>query len=143
MAEGSGDSGGGGGERPTALESHAGSWIQIRNDGMVVVDTYVADGGDVLFRLKGSAKFRIVIGDTLAIEVSKQGTVRIDLGENADQRLVLGDALLQLLNDFWQTKYDFHTHPTAMGPSGPPLPLFTGTRMTDNQLSDIAKTKKR
>ena len=70
------------------------------------------------------------------------GRVLIDLGGNATERLVLGDALKQFLNQFFLTKYDLHTHPTAMGPSGPPLPLFTGAQMTDDQLSDVVRTKK-
>ena len=48
---------------------------------------------------------------------------------------------MTMLNGFFM-KYDVHTHPTAMGPSGPPLPLFTGTTMSADQLSDVARTKK-
>lgn len=65
----------------------------------------------------------------------------IDIGGHASEPLVLGDQLMAMLNGFF-TKYDVHTHPTAMGPSGPPLPLFTGTTMSADQLSDVARTKK-
>jgi hypothetical protein len=144
MAAEGGGSDGGGGQRPTSVEVHAGTRVQIRNNGDYIIDTTEADRGTVSVVLNNNARFNVIVGSELAFSVWREGgTIRIDLGEAADQRVVLGDALMQLLNDFWQSKYDFHTHPTAMGPSGPPLPLFTGTRMTDDQLSDIAKTKKR
>jgi hypothetical protein len=73
-------------------------------------------------------------------EVSSDGSqVKIDLGGRASERLLLGDALKTLLNEFF-VKYDTHTHTTAMGPSGPPL-VPSAAQVTDAQLSSVARTK--
>ena len=54
----------------------------------------------------------------------------IELGENAAEKLILGDTFLQLFNT--------HTHPTAVGPSGVPV-----VPMQDElHLSQISKTKR-
>lgn len=131
-------------DQPTALETFADSKVEIDHAGDFIVDTSAALAGDVYIRLSPGRAFHIVVDGTTVFEVTSNGSsVRIDLGGGATERLVLGDALRSLLNEFWQTKYDLHTHPTPMGPSGPPLPLFTGTQMTDDQLSDVARTKRR
>lgn len=53
----------------------------------------------------------------------------IELGRGANQSLVLGDAFLALFNQ--------HTHPTGVGPSGPPTPAM----LASNHLSNTSKTK--
>ncbi|MCB9596930.1 MAG: hypothetical protein H6719_29675 [Sandaracinaceae bacterium] len=131
-------------DSPTAIESFADSTIEIDHGGDFIVDTSAALAGDVYVRLSPGRAFNVVVDGATVFQVTSDGSnVRIDLGGGAGERLVLGDALKSLLNEFWQMKYDVHTHPTAMGPSGPPLPLFTGTQMGDDQLSDVARTKRR
>lgn len=130
-------------EEPTSKEVFAGSTLEIDHGGDYVIDTSEALGGDVCLRLAAGRAFSVEIGGATVFEISNTGSaVRIDLGGGSGERLVLGDALKTLLNEFFLTKYDVHTHPTAMGPSGPPLPLFTGTQVGDAQLSDVARTKK-
>jgi hypothetical protein len=34
-----------------------------------------------------------------------------------------------------------HVHPTPMGPSGPPLPAFTGGRLDQSVLSEVTYTR--
>lgn len=129
-------------ENITARETFAGSLIEIDGAGDYLIDTREAIGGDLHIKLAAGRSVSIEIGGRLAFEVSTSGSqVLVDIGGNATERLVLGDRLMTLLNTFF-AKYDVHTHPTAMGPSGPPLPLFTGTTMTPDQLSDVARTKK-
>lgn len=129
-------------EGPTARETFAGSLVEIDGAGDYIIDTSDAIGGDIHIKLASGRAISIEIGGQLAFEVSVSGSqVRVDIGGNASERLVLGDQLMTLLNGFFM-KYDVHTHPTAMGPSGPPLPLFTGTTMSADQLSDVARTKK-
>ncbi len=128
---------------PTALETFADSKLEIDHGGDYIIDTTEALGGDVYVKLSSGRGLSIEVGGETIFEVTaSDGTVRIDLGGGSGERLVLGDALKTLLNDFFQTKYDLHTHPTAMGPSGPPLPLFTGAQVTDDHLSSVARTKK-
>ena len=130
-------------EDPTAIETFADSTLEIDHGGDYIIDTTEALGGDVYIKLSSGRGFSIEVGGETVFEVTANGgSVSIDLGGGSGERLVLGDALKTLLNDFFQTKYDLHTHPTAMGPSGPPLPLFTGAKVTDDHLSSVARTKK-
>ena len=128
---------------PTAKEVFAGCTTEIDAAGDYLVDTTEALGGDVRFNLSDGRAIIIEIGGQPTFQVSNHGgSVRIDIGGQASERLVLGDALMQLLNQFFEQKFELHTHPTAMGPTGPPLPLFGGVRMSDAQLSSVARTKK-
>lgn len=127
-------------EAPTAKETFAGAKLEIDAAGDYIIDTNEALGGDVRLRLAAGRAFCIEIGGAPVFEVSSDGAqVRIDIGGRASERLVLGDALKALLNEFF-TKYDTHTHTTAMGPSGPPL-VPSGAQVTDAQLSNVARTK--
>ncbi|MCA9610867.1 MAG: hypothetical protein KC619_34965 [Myxococcales bacterium] len=131
-----------GGSDPTARETHSGTTTEIDSAGDYVIDTTEALGGDVVFRLAAGRAFSIEIGGESVFEVASDGhRVRIDLGGGASERVVLGDALRSLLNEFFQTKYDVHVHTHPMGPTGPPLPPFTGTQMTDQELSNVTRTK--
>ena len=53
----------------------------------------------------------------------------IELGEDATEKIILGNKFLQL--------YNSHTHPTPVGPSGVPVSLM----QDDIHLSQISKTK--
>ena len=129
-------------EAPTARETFAGSLVEIDGAGDYIVDTSDALGGDIHVKLGSGRALSIEVGSQLVFEVTVNGgRVSIDIGGSASEPLVLGNQLMTMLNTFF-TKYDVHTHPTAMGPSGPPLPLFTGTTMSADQLSDVARTKK-
>jgi hypothetical protein len=126
-----------------AREGHAGSEVAIEENGDYLVDSTGADSGHHRFRLKESARLTIEIDGTDAFEVYKQdGSLRIDLGSGATERVVLGDALMALLNQFFEEKFDRHVHPTKAGPSGPPLEMYRGIRLSDKQLSDVVMTKK-
>ncbi|MBZ0117548.1 MAG: hypothetical protein K8H88_11160 [Sandaracinaceae bacterium] len=130
-------------ESPTAREVFAGSTLEIDAAGDYIIDTHEALGGDVRVRLPPGRSLLVEVDGNTVLEVTNDGSrTRIDLGGGAGERLVLGDALKSLLNEFFTQKFDLHVHPTSMGPSGPPLPAFTGAQMTDAQLSDVARTKK-
>jgi uncharacterized protein involved in type VI secretion and phage assembly len=97
-----------------------------------------ADGDNAVRLIKSRSGHQIVIDDTAGAEkvtvhdktgnsielssggiVINSGAVRIGSG-GAAQSLVLGDALMQLFNT--------HTHPTGVGPSGPPVqPMVAGS----------------
>ena len=75
----------------------------------------------------------VAAGSGARIDISSNGEVVIDaksikLGKNAAQKAVLGDALMSLFNS--------HTHPTGVGPSGPPT-----QPMTPQHLSNVTKTE--
>jgi uncharacterized protein involved in type VI secretion and phage assembly len=95
------------------LRTKTGHRIALDDDGGLVI--FANGGGNAEIRLKGDGE--VVIK-----------AARIKLCENAAQKLVLGDSFMQLFNA--------HTHPTGVGPSGPPA-----TPMTPAQLSSKVTTE--
>lgn len=71
----------------------------------------------------GKAEVRLTKGGEVVITAKA-----IKLGKDADQQLVLGNKFMELFNK--------HTHPTGVGPSGPPK-----DQMADSHLSKLTKTE--
>ena len=90
--------------------------------------------GHRLYADDESGVVAIVAGDDGAeVRIDAQGTITIKagtikLGANAGEKLVLGDSFQQLFNQ--------HTHPTGVGPSGPPT-----NPMTPSHLSRVSSTE--
>jgi hypothetical protein len=86
------------------LRTAAGHRIVLDDDGGVVIFAHGNDKAQVKLTSSGEV---IVTAD------------KIKLGASASEPLVLGTAFLQFFNT--------HTHPTGVGPSGPPVqPMTTG-----------------
>src|SRR5512143_207706 len=101
----------------TSLEKFAGSTVQIDSAGDYLVNTTEATNGDVRFQLAEGRALVVEVAGESVFEISQSGgQLRIDIGGAASERLVLGDALMALLNQFFQ-QFNAHTHPTSMGPS--------------------------
>ena len=94
------------------LRTKAGHLISLDDEGGVIV---IAEASGAEVRITGKGEV-IVTADT------------IKLGSNADQPLVLGEAFKTLFNS--------HTHPTGVGPSGPPT-----QPMAASHLSQVTKTE--
>jgi hypothetical protein len=94
------------------LRTKAGHLISLDDEGGVIV---IAEASGAEVRITGDGEV-IVTADT------------IKLGANADQPLVLGEAFKTLFNS--------HTHPTGVGPSGPPT-----QPMAASHLSQVTKTE--
>lgn len=149
--------------------AHYGTEVRVNAKGDLLIDTVGAfddpatedasvDSGQIRFRVKNSQRFTVEMDGTDVLEVWKDGSqVRIDLGENAAQRLILGDDfmdwinqnIVQKVNTHWTTTFNTHTHSYVPGTlaavqSGPPVPTEGDSipQMTDALLSDLAKTKK-
>jgi hypothetical protein len=128
---------------PTATEEFAGSRLEIQENGDYSIDTRDASQGDVHVHLSDGRALVVHVDGSPALSVSRSGgTTTIDLGGSASERVLLGDAFKAFLNEFLATKFDLHVHPTSMGPSGPPLPPFTGTMMGDDLLSNVTRTNR-
>ncbi|HVI02321.1 MAG TPA: phage baseplate assembly protein V [Enhygromyxa sp.] len=95
------------------IKTAAGHLIHIDDEGGQIMIT--ASDGDTRVVVDAAGKVVIEAGE-------------ISLGKNASEKLVLGDAFMQLFNQ--------HTHSTGVGPSGPPTPT-----MTSAQLSSVSKTE--
>jgi len=148
---------------------HRGTEVRINEQGDLLFDALGATTdeanqspgsgfGQIRFRVKDSTRFTVEVDGTDVLEVWQDGAqVRIDLGEGAAQRLILGDDfmewlnqnIVQKVNDHWTNIFNAHTHPyipgtLASAQSGPPTPLQADSipQMTDALLSDLAKTKK-
>ena len=113
-----------GAEVPTAEGQPAGPGLgvlQTRAGHRLVFDD---EGGVVVLAAgDGQAAVRLTRDGEVVIEAAK-----IKLGAGAKAPVVLGDALQQLFNQ--------HTHPTGVGPSGPPAQPLTG-----GQLSSVVFTE--
>lgn len=105
-------------EVPTSEGSQAGpglSMIRTKAGHRIVLDD---DGGIVVFA-HGKDKAEIRLTDSGEVIVKAE---KIKLGSSATEPLVLGDAFKQLFN--------MHTHPTGVGPSGPPVQPMLPTHLS-------------
>lgn len=93
--------------------------IETAGGAKVEVD---GNGDSAKATTSGGPKAEILGSDDKV--VLEAGT--IELGEGASEKIVLGDS--------FKTTFDAHTHPTAVGPSGPPT-----TPMPGSDLSDVVK----
>jgi uncharacterized protein involved in type VI secretion and phage assembly len=89
------------------LKTTSGHELTFDDDGQVVL---LANGNG-----KSSIRFEKGGGVVITAETIK-------LGGSASQKVVLGDAFMQLFNQ--------HTHPTGVGPSGPPTPPMTSSQLS-------------
>lgn len=160
--------GNGGSERGTAYrdESYrrwAGTEERINAEGDYLLDTVGATddnvdevvdsaGGQIRFRVKSEQRFTVEMDGTDVLEVFVDASqVRIDLGEGATQRLVLGDDNKMAFDNFrtalstWigLVKTGIETSPSGTLDNTAFSAAITqlGTDM-GNALSDLAKTKK-
>lgn len=121
---------------------HQGAEIRVNDRGDVLIDTVGAHadqeaenpatgGGQVRLRAKGTQRVTIEMDGQDVLEVWRDGAqVRIDLGEGASERLVLGDS--------FKTFFDAHVHPDPVGgTTGPPT-----VALPDSVLSDVTRTRK-
>jgi hypothetical protein len=160
--------------RREAYFRHAGTEARVNGNGDVLIDTVGAtddrveqdpeagnSSGHIRVRVKGDRRFTIEMDGEDVLEVWLDGDqVRIDLGEGAGERLVLGDAFRDWLNDWLSNVFESHQHEagtlvssgpvtgqtggvavTALPPVIPPV-QYLGNEMSEDVLSDLARTKK-
>lgn len=77
------------------------------------------DEGEVVLLANGNGKTSIRFTQDGGVVISAE---TIKLCDGATEKVVLGDAFMQLFNQ--------HTHPTGVGPSGPPTPPMTATHLS-------------
>lgn len=94
------------------LRTRTGHVISLDDDGGMVV---IAEASGAEIRISGQGEVTIT-ADT------------IKLGGNAGEALILGNSFM--------THFNSHTHPTGVGPSGPPA-----QPMTNSHLSQTSKTE--
>ncbi len=113
-----------GSEVPTSENSLAGPGLQVirtRSGHRIVLD----DEGQIVIIANGNGK--------VEIRLTRQGEViikanKIKLGEAAAEPLVLGRAFMQIFNT--------HTHPTGVGPSGPPAAPMTPAQLSQKNTTE-------
>lgn len=145
---------------------HYGSELRINEQGDVLIDTVGAysdpatedasgAGGQVRVRVKDGERLTIAIGDDEdVLEVYKDGSqLKVDIGEGADEQLVLGNRLSDFIRDEIATKVNnfigtfnghIHSGGTIMGNTGAPSTTFADTiaNLPADALSDLARTKR-
>ncbi|HWI09409.1 MAG TPA: phage baseplate assembly protein V [Solirubrobacteraceae bacterium] len=77
------------------------------------------DDGEVVLLVNGNGKTSIRFGQDGSVVISAD---TIKLCSGAQEKLVLGDSFMRLFNQ--------HTHPTGVGPSGPPTPTMTSGELS-------------
>lgn len=83
----------------------------------------------------------IMDGENITIVPSENGKVLVG-SPDAPQKQVRGDDLLSWINDKLKSWLDEHTHPTATGPSGPPLPVPSAGTPKSPKAPDSLLSKK-
>lgn len=97
----------------SVLRTKAGHRLVFEDDGGVLV---LAHGDD-------KTEIRLTKDGEVVINASK-----IKLGDGASKALVLGDDFRQLFNS--------HTHPTGVGPSGPPAQPMTPSHLSTKSFTE-------
>jgi uncharacterized protein involved in type VI secretion and phage assembly len=77
------------------------------------------DEGEVVLLANGNGRSSIRFEQDGSVTISAE---TIKLCANAAEKLVLGDSFMQLFNQ--------HTHPTGVGPSGPPTQPMTASHLS-------------
>lgn len=111
-------------EVPTSEGANAGvglSILKTKAGHRIVLD----DKGEIIILAHG--------GDKAEIRLTKSGEViikaeKIKLGDGAQQSLILGE-------DF-QTLFNAHTHPTGVGPSGPPASAMPASCLSKKSFTE-------
>ncbi len=112
-----------GSEAPEGADNPAGPGQNVWRTSAGHVISMDDQGGIVVVAEAAGAEIRITASGEITIKADT-----IKLGDSAGQKLVLGDA--------FQTLFNAHTHPTGVGPSGPPV-----QPMTAQHLSRVSKTE--
>lgn len=77
------------------------------------------DDGEVVLLSNGNGKSSIRFEKSGGVVITAE---TIKLGASAGEKVVLGDTFMQLFNQ--------HTHPTGVGPSGPPTPPMAASHLS-------------
>ena len=112
-----------GAEAPKGFEADAAPGQNIWKTASGHLISLDDEGGVVVISEASGAEVKITASGEITLTADK-----IMLGSNAGEKLVLGDAFKALFNS--------HTHPTGVGPSGPPVQPMTG-----QHLSTVSKTE--
>jgi uncharacterized protein involved in type VI secretion and phage assembly len=113
-----------GAETPTSDGNVAGpqfSVLKTASGHELVFD----DKGEVVLIANGNGKTSIRLTKAGEVIVTAQ---KVKLGASAAEKLVLGDAFTQLFNQ--------HTHPTGVGPSGPPTQPMTASHLSSKATTE-------
>lgn len=108
-------------ERATTIKTSGGHEVRLDDQGAKIV-VKTSGSESITFEVAGSKvtlKSSVVVLDAPQVKLGGIGAV---------SPVVLGDVFTGIFNG--------HTHPTAVGPSGPPIPLMTGA-----ELSKVTSTK--
>jgi hypothetical protein len=76
------------------------------------------------FTPEGTVALELLGGSTLALE-GKDADAVATLGDGA-KSVAIAEALQSYIDDSIKAEFDTHTHPTGVGPSGPPAAPLTG-----------------
>jgi len=79
--------------------------------------------------IKDISQVNMVMGKDqggLQVHITPDGKMQIKVNDTADEAVALANKFKTFWNSVVKPAYDAHLHSTAMGPSGPPVPLLPG-----------------
>lgn len=121
-------------QKAEAYTSHQGTEIRINEAGDYLIDTVGANSdpvdedpetgaGQIRLRLKATQRFTVEMDGIDVLEVYQDDDgVHVDLGEGAEQQIVMGNRMAAWAGN--------HIHPTAVGLTGIPVPTAGGETIT-------------
>ena len=77
------------------------------------------DDGEVVLLKNGNGKSSLRFEQDGTVVVTAE---KLELGADASEKVVLGDTFMQFFNA--------HTHPTGVGPSGPPTQSMSSSQLS-------------
>lgn len=83
------------------------------------------DDGEVVLLKNGNGKSSVRFEQDGSVVITAE---KIKLGANASEKLVLGDTFMQFFNA--------HTHPTGVGPSGPPTQPMSSSQLSSKNTTE-------
>lgn len=103
------------------LIDESGNLINTTPDGIKIIDKFsnIIEMKDGVVQILSQDSV-IISGASLNVK-----TGSVDLIDGADTHLVRGEDLMDYISNIVKVLYDAHQHPTALGPSGPPLVPLT------------------
>lgn len=129
----------------TSMEGDGGKGAYgiIKSDGIRIIGRK-----DIKISTSDGKGYLVVKGDSIVVKVGSttvtiKGDVvtvdsaKIELGKGATLGAVLVDQLVKFLTDY-STAFSGHTHTTALGPSGPPIPTAV---LVPPTISDLASKR--
>lgn len=134
-------------DTPNAERIHlyhkSGTFVEVHPDGTTVTrrvkDNYEVVAGNTNVHVKGIYNITVDGDAHIKAKSAVLDCVKIQLGRDSKEPIVLGQQLLDAINNHLDKEFNNHIHPTGVGPSG--KPIVPAVLFTDVILSKLGFIK--